>query len=405
MAEKRDNLRSPLERRMEIIETTIRSQGRVRTGALAERFGIKQNLLAHDINALVELGLVERGHGWVAARRPKRTNQFEGTEFAARRSRCHKAKQAIASYIAEQLRDAGEVILDAGSTSLAIAQQLIQNAQTLDVFTNNVAALLQLAHSPRVTCRLIGGTYSHNQAATTGVDDADAIEGRTLGAGVLTPRALALIPSKAAQAEQLPSGNAVRAALSQVARHQGVEMQAAARNSLFLSIYSSNSAEKPMKSLLIKNSTRLFIAADCTKLFAGGEPFFTIILPALLDARQTRDKVSDESPVPRRMAFSPVRSRGAVRMRRALSQEHLGSDETPSVYGDIDVDASVDVRDPGSTILVTSTDEHDNVPTELLRQLQALSLQESFENIMELVESTIVVVNRRGEPVPLGFPL
>lgn len=396
--------RSPLERRMEIIETTIRSRGPVRTRELAERFGIKQNLLAHDVNALVDLGLVERGHGWVAARSAGRQGMFAGTEFAARQSRNQQAKRAIASYIADRLRHAEDVVLDAGSTSLAIVDQLARNEQTLDVFTNNLAILLRLAETPSVTCHLVGGDYSPQQAATTGSDAATAIEGRIFGAGVLTPRAIAVIPPGVAQAEQLPSGAAARVALSRVAGHQGTDTMDVARRSLFLSIYSADGSQKPVKSVLIKNSAQLLIAADHTKLFAGGEPFFTIILPSLLRTEGIKEAAPIEQSPARRSSVAPVRSRGAVRMRRILSQTAAqGDHRTHGTWDDINVDASVDVRDPGSTILVTSTDNHDEVPPELKRQLLALSSEECFEDIMEVARSTIVVVNRSGEPVPLDL--
>lgn len=265
---------------MEIIEATARNGGRpVRTRDLCERFGIKQNLLAHDINALAALNLVDRGHGWVAARIADQQAPFHGTEFSTRQSRGHEAKRAIACYIAGQLRQASDVVLDAGSTALAIAEQLARDEHPLDVYTSNVAALLRLGGAPAVTCRLIGGDYNPQQAATVGSDAAAAIEGRTFSAGVITPRSLMLIPPGIALADQLPSGAAARAALSQVAKAQEMETAEAGERSLFLSLYSAENAQRELKAVMIKNSIRLFIAADHSKLFAAGEPFFTIIIP------------------------------------------------------------------------------------------------------------------------------
>jgi len=387
---------------MEIIEATARNGGRpVRTRDLCERFGIKQNLLAHDINALAALNLVERGHGWVAARIADKQAPFHGTEFSTRQSRDHEAKRAIACYIAGQLCQASDVILDAGSTALAIAEQLARDEHPLDVYTNNVAALLRLGGAPAVTCRLIGGDYNPQQAATAGADAAAAIEGRTFSAGVITPRSLMLIPPGIALADQLPSGAAARAALSQVAKAQAMEATEAGKRSLFLSIYSAENAQRELKAVMIKNSIRLFIAADHSKLFAAGEPFFTIIIPpAAAPSRRTED-VQHGTTI-RRARLAPVRSRGPVRVRRIANQETSGSDAGMSrSWSDIDVDASVDVRDVASTVLVTSTDENDEVPAELLRQLMAVTPEEGSEALLKLARSAIVVVNRSGEAVPL----
>jgi hypothetical protein len=158
-----------------------------------------------------------------------------------------------------------------------------------------------------------------------------------------------------------------------------------------------------MKSVLIKNSVKLFIAADSSKLFSGGEPFFTLILPARVCAKETQAEDPAERLPTRRSSIAPVRSRGAVRMRRIQSQAAAptGSQGSSGASDDIDVDASVDVREPGSTVLVTSTDEHGEVPAELRRQLLALQSEEDFETIMSAACSTIVVVDRRGSPVPL----
>jgi len=76
----------------------------------------------------------------------------------------------------------------------------------------------------------------------------------------------------------------------------------------------------------------------------------------------------------------------------------------PRVWSDIDADASVDVRDPASAVLVTSTDENDEVPTELLRQLMAVVPGEGSEALMELARSSIVVVKRNGEPATIELP-
>jgi len=390
MENRNGKIRSPLERRMKIIEMTLRSEAPLRTSDLAAYFGIKQNLLSYDLNYLETLGLVERGYGWVAARR--RNEPFGGTDFASRQVREREKKQGIAIYIASRLRHAGDVVLDAGSTALAIAEQLVQKKATLDLTTNNLPLLLRVADAPGITCHVIGGDYSHQQGATVGTDAALAIEGKTFSAGVLAPRAITLVPSWLALAEGGPSGPTIRTALSRLATDRELQAEDAVSMNIYMNVYSADTAQKPIKSVLMKNAKQLFIAADHTKLFAVGEPFFTIIIPALANLESASVSLSSSS-----WAFvTPVRSREAVRSRRIASQAGGGED--------IDVDAYVDVREPGYTVLVTSTDEDDRIPAELIRQLRILKGERHFEEIAPVLRSMIVVADRKGNPVPFEIP-
>ena len=74
----RTKSKSAQHRRMEIIETVFATNGKVRTRDLAQRFGIGQNLLANDINYLVDLGQLIRGHGWVMRRATSVSDLFVG---------------------------------------------------------------------------------------------------------------------------------------------------------------------------------------------------------------------------------------------------------------------------------------------------------------------------------------
>jgi DeoR/GlpR family transcriptional regulator of sugar metabolism len=108
---------TPQHRRMEILEIVYSTEEKVRTGDLAKRFGIGQNLLAHDLRILEELGLIERGHGWVRRRVTEIEGFFKKTEYAARKKRHPEAKRAIARYIVHHIVNEGDhLLLDAGST-------------------------------------------------------------------------------------------------------------------------------------------------------------------------------------------------------------------------------------------------------------------------------------------------
>jgi len=121
---------------MDILETILTTNGRLSTADLAKRYGIGQNLLANDLKILEDLGLVERGHGWVIRRATDVDDLFRGSEYAERAKRNPQAKAAIADYIVEHcivkklLAHEGtppELLIDAGSTAYQVARKIIEN--------------------------------------------------------------------------------------------------------------------------------------------------------------------------------------------------------------------------------------------------------------------------------------
>jgi hypothetical protein len=307
---------------------------------LAERFGIKQNLLAHDINALVSLDLIERGHGWVAARLRDQEEPFGASEFAARRSHNEEAKRGIARYIARELKKMTEVVLDAGSTAFAVSDLLASHERPMDVYTNNIAALLNLERARSISCHLVGGRYSPRHAAIVGPDAAAAIEGRTFSAGVVAPRSVMLVPPEIALSEGHPCSRPTRAALWKLAEASSTDAAMLIMRCLYLSIDSAEEAQQDYKAMLIKNSLRLFIAADSSKLLAEGARWFSIIVPPRALSPSLGDREIDETRMTSR-PLTPGRSRGPVRVRRGSAWMATAKDQAPSApWSDVDAEGS-----------------------------------------------------------------
>ena len=409
--------KSAQHRRMQIIETVIQTNGKVRTKDLADRFGIGQNLLANDINYLVDLGQLVRGHGWVMRRTTTVDDLFAGTEFASRQSRNVLEKKAIAKYVVSQLHDGDQVLLDAGSTALAIGSKLVDDKRNLDIITNNVPLILHLASHSSLSYQVVGGDYDRDRAATTGVDAAKMIEGRKVDAAVLTPRALSVVNADTAQATELPTGKAVRKALKQLALDLSKKPEEIAEQNLYFSIYSMDPSQYPYKSTLVKNATKLFVAIDHTKFFASGQCFFTLILSKLISERPLPECGKEIEKTMARPSLLPVRTRGAVLLRRTMAEARemeeaevenkKRKEEEPKIeekkeVSDIDVEDPVDLRDPASLKIVTTTDGGEYPPAELIRQLRSLKDKDepSFEQLVHLIRDAVVIVNQDGHPIP-----
>ena len=128
--------------------SAVREQGSLTVDALAERFNVTLQTVRRDVGLLAQAGLLARFHGGVRA--PGST-----TENIAYRQRQHlheAAKRRIARAVAAQVPDGCSLIINIGTTTEAIARELVAR-RGLRVITNNlnVAAIL----SDSADCELI----------------------------------------------------------------------------------------------------------------------------------------------------------------------------------------------------------------------------------------------------------
>ena len=359
------------ERRMAILETVLHAEGKVRTRELADRFGVKQNLLSYDINYLAALGLITRGHGWIRRKQSTVRDLFTGTEFATRQGEHVTEKKALAHYLINTIADGVQVLIDAGSTAFEVGRAITEERKNLEVFSNNIPLILYLAQYTPLPCHIVGGEYDRERAAATGLEAAKTIEGHKFDAAILTPRALSLVNYETAQA----SSSAVTRELGNIATKAGKDFEEFTRKSLYFGLYSVTPSQDPYKSALIKNAINLFIAVDHHKIAMSGRYFFTIIVNELL--RETRIREDAH------LRLAPVRTRGPVLMRRMVEEG---------------VDAPVELRDP-ETVKVITTAEEGEPPAELVRLLRMYRTSTHFDEMIAVAREVLVIVNSRGEVI------
>ncbi len=146
----------PAELRQDRIAEEVDASGFVRVTDLADRFGVSVVTVRSDLGSLEVLGRVRRVRGGAVpagALRPE-----PPLEQAARENEAQKA--AIAAYAASRVQPGQVVILDVGSTTTAIALELVARRDLHDVtvVTNglNVALALEPA-SDRISVLVTGG--------------------------------------------------------------------------------------------------------------------------------------------------------------------------------------------------------------------------------------------------------
>ena len=166
--------------RQQRIMAQARSAGRVEVAALADSLGVAAETVRRDLTALERRGSVRRVHGGAI---PVERLELEPT-LAARSSRLTDVKRRIAARVLDELPTGGTVLLDSGSTTLAVVQLLPPDLD-LTVVTNSVAAASALSTHPGVTLYLLGGRVRGITGAAVGEWATAALDGLVVDLAVL----------------------------------------------------------------------------------------------------------------------------------------------------------------------------------------------------------------------------
>jgi DeoR family glycerol-3-phosphate regulon repressor len=130
----------------------VQRLGSASVEALAERFGVTLQTVRRDVKLLAEAGLVMRVHGGV--RLPGSTT--ENIAYRQRQRLNEAAKQRIARAVAQAVPNGCSLILNIGTTTEAIARELLQH-RGLRVITNNLNVAAILSDNPQCEVIVAGG--------------------------------------------------------------------------------------------------------------------------------------------------------------------------------------------------------------------------------------------------------
>lgn len=164
----------PIVARRERLAAVVAEDGFVGVAAASARFGVSEVTLRADLRALEAVGLVRRVHGGaLAIGGAARESPLEATaEIDA------ALKRAIGRRAAGLVKSGSSVLLDVGSTTLAVARALVDRTDLADlvVVTNGLAVALALEPAiPRITVVVTGGTLRPLQHSLV-----DPIAGQTI---------------------------------------------------------------------------------------------------------------------------------------------------------------------------------------------------------------------------------
>lgn len=150
------------ERQQRII-AVARRDGRVEVTALADTLGVAAETVRRDLTALERRGSLRRVHGGAI---PVERLEVEPS-LATRSGRLADVKLRIAARALDELPSGGSIILDSGSTALAVAELLPPDLD-LTVLTNSLAAATVLASHSGISLYLLGGRVRGTTGAAVG---------------------------------------------------------------------------------------------------------------------------------------------------------------------------------------------------------------------------------------------
>jgi DeoR/GlpR family transcriptional regulator of sugar metabolism len=133
---------------------------------LAQRFGVSQMTVRRDLARLAREGKLTRVHGGAV---------HEGDEppFGTILVERAEAKARVGRAAAALIEDGQTVMIDIGTTTLALARQL--HGRSVTVITSNLAVVEELLPEPEIELVVLGGVVRRNYRSLVGVLAEDAL--------------------------------------------------------------------------------------------------------------------------------------------------------------------------------------------------------------------------------------
>ncbi|MEM1156541.1 MAG: DeoR/GlpR family DNA-binding transcription regulator [Pseudomonadota bacterium] len=148
-------------RQADILEIAS-TEGRVTVDGLAERFGVTVQTIRRDLTELAEVGKLNRVHGGAVLR-----SSLANIGYEDRRTLNTDAKSLMAQACAQSIPDGASVFLNIGTSTEAVARQLL-NHKNLMVVTNNMNVANILVENSECEIVVAGGILRRSDGGLVG---------------------------------------------------------------------------------------------------------------------------------------------------------------------------------------------------------------------------------------------
>lgn len=149
--------------RREHIAAAVQAAGRIRVTDLTTPLGVSEMTVRRDLEEMESMGLLIRVHGGAAS---TTSRSFE-PGFAARSMRHVEAKRRIGAAAAALIRDGETLIIDAGTTTLHVAEALRPDIR-IRAMALSLRVADVLADMPSVTLMIPGGVVRPHERSFVG---------------------------------------------------------------------------------------------------------------------------------------------------------------------------------------------------------------------------------------------
>lgn len=155
---------STVERRDNIINL-IYKEGNVKVNDLSKKFGVSNVTIRNDLNALEKKGILLKTHGGAILR----NNIYQDPELTEKKRIKKTEKEKIGMKAAELAEDGEFILIDSGTTTLAMSNHL-KSRKDLTVMTNSINVAATLGEEENFTVMLTGGTLRAKSYSLVGPD-------------------------------------------------------------------------------------------------------------------------------------------------------------------------------------------------------------------------------------------
>ncbi|MHA4774627.1 DeoR/GlpR family DNA-binding transcription regulator [Streptomyces sp. MSC1_001] len=155
--------------RREYLLGLLAREGKIVAKDVAAALGISEDSVRRDLRDLAAEGRCQRVYGGALPVSPA------VVDYAARRNVSPHGKQKVASVAAGLVRPGGAVILDGGTTALAVARALPRDLDCT-VITHSPTIAAALLDHPRADLFLLGGRVFKHSAVTCGAAAVEAAQ-------------------------------------------------------------------------------------------------------------------------------------------------------------------------------------------------------------------------------------
>lgn len=157
--------------RQEKIRFLLQRHGYLTVADLAQRFNVSEMTIRRDLKELAAMGMVQREHG--KAVYPQNPQPRNGI-FISRLGEAHKEKLAIGRAAADLVQEGESIILDSGTTTLAVALSINQKCI---VVTNSLPVADVLGVRQDINTVLTGGEVQRTTYSLMGPLTRESISG------------------------------------------------------------------------------------------------------------------------------------------------------------------------------------------------------------------------------------